>query len=161
VANSLCHHYDRDKRQQTGSSPAVPTLLKLKREKAFGERGCKISVLASKLHPFARAKAHASELWGLSKANGKSSRTQLGWSCLHRPPQVLLSMPDARWKLQANQTCRSLAPQLQSPCCLELPPCDSFHSQGELCPNLHAEIHSLIFHSTDNVFQQNRTKLLI
>lgn len=68
------------------------------REKAFGERSCKISVLASKLLPFARAKAHAPTLWGLSNANGKSSHTRLGWSCLHLLPQVLLLMLDGNYR---------------------------------------------------------------
>lgn len=68
------------------------------REQTFGERSCKISVFASKLLPFDRTKAHASEVWGLSNANGKSSCTQLGWSCLHLPPQVLLSMLDGNYR---------------------------------------------------------------
>lgn len=59
MANNLCHLYNKDKRQQTGFCSCSSAQVEMGEEKASEERGCKISLLASKLLPSARAKPHA------------------------------------------------------------------------------------------------------
>lgn len=113
------------------------------------------------LQAFPLCQSLSSFLWTLGPVQRQWEKQPYPTGVVPPPPQVPLSMPDARWKLQANQPCHSLAPKQHSACSMELPPCDSFHSQAELCLNLQAEIPSLIFHSTDVVSWQNRTKLLI
>lgn len=100
------HHYKRDRKQQTGFSPVVSTLLKLKRGKRppFGEKKMQNLCFGLKASPFYRPKLVPPDSEACPISMLKTARADWGGPASTFLPQVVLSMPDRRWKLQANQT---------------------------------------------------------
>lgn len=139
MANSLCHHYDRDNRQQTGFSPAVSTLLKLKWEKRpLGEEAAKSLFWPQSFR--ALCQGQSSPLW-------TRGSIQCQWKKQLHPTGVVLPPPPTSGAAQ----CQMLDGNYRQTRLAN-------HCQSNVCPALWNSHHVTVFTAKVNYILACRLK---